>query len=201
MDYCKKEFTVLGDYVPLMKKVAQVACEKYSKGFKMPYLFEEYACLNFDYPKMKSEKITREGIAFRLNLPESPFKLDKEQIGRSLPPLLIQSIDSTVIKHLIILLDKEISEECGFATIHDCVFFPKDVITPDRIQELWNEALIITYKKFGRLYEWIIGIFKLNPEDADKYLKIAEEAYGKWQSNVKNPDYLDKLWMSTDLEY
>jgi hypothetical protein len=212
---CKKEFRVLMDYVLLMKKVAQVACEKYPKGFKMPYIFEENAWLHFDYPKMASKQLscprsilsrkkqgTTKDYDIYLKLPKTPFQLDKKQIKLSLPPLLIHSIDSTVIKHLIILLDKKIPEGHGFATIHDCVFFPKDVITPDCIQELWNEALKLTYQSFEPLYKWIIEeILKPNPEKAGKYLNIAEEAYKEWKIKVDNPDYLNKLWMSTDLEY
>lgn len=219
MSHCKKKFRVLREYVSLMKKVAQVACEKYPKGFKMPYIFEENAWLNFDYPKMsksgdKSKRVRLQLNSYRtefyLKLPESPFQLDEKQIKRSLPPLLIHSIDSTVIKHLILLLDEEISkkekssqeeEKYGFATIHDCVFFPKDVITFERIQKLWKEALMLTYKSFEPLYKWIIDILKTNNHTPRTHLDRAEKAYQDWQSNVENPDFLDKLWMSTDKEY
>lgn len=167
---------------------------------------------------------------------------------------------------------------------HDCVFFPKDVITFERIQGLWNEALRLTYKSFEPLYKWIIDILKINNnipiigllfreidyngelagilclresvrdsqlnnipiiwlllqkidciagtlflrkrlmdwkvyvifdsipfmasiifllklKNRLPHLKCAKEAYETWKNNVEDQDFLNKLWMSTDLEY
>lgn len=212
---CKQDFPVLDYYVPLMQTVAKIACQKWGT-LRLPYIFEQDAWLNFDRPKMKSTTIKtsrqfpkrkRQYYSVTLQFPDSPVEngrfvqADEKEIARSLPPTLIHSIDSAIVKHLILLLDREFPQRYGFATIHDCVIFPKEVISSDRIQELWNESLRLTYQSLGVLLSRIVEILSLNPDLSGKYLDIAREAYQKWQSNVCDRSFLARLWMSTSLEY
>lgn len=208
---CSQEFPVLTNYVKLMQKVAKIACKKLG-SFKLPYLFESHLSINFDYPKAESKTITcirnyadnksnQKTYSFNLQYPQKPREIDQKRVTKALPPLLIHSIDSAIIKHLIILLDQKLPPEYGFATIHDCIIFPKTIIDPVQIQQLWNQAWRLTYQQFGTLYDWIIYILQLDSKNSQLELKSVEIAYTKWQKNLNNPAYLQKLWLNTSIEY
>lgn len=185
-------------------------------SFQLPYIFEPEGWLNFDYPVMNTTtiKFTRTNTkkervfySVTLQFPESQtindrfVEVDIKKIKKSLPPLVIHSIDSAIIKNLIILLDQKLPHGYGFATIHDCLIYPQDIITREEVQQLWNEALRLTYKSFGRLLSYIIEIFETDPKKSQKYLPIVTSAYQKWQQNVKNDNFLNNLWLSTSDEW
>jgi len=185
-------------------------------SFKLPYIFEAEGWLNFDYPVMNTSTIkftrtnTKKDRVFysvTLQFPKSQtindrfVEVDIKKIKKSLPPLVIHSIDSAIIKNLIILLDQKLPPGYGFATIHDCLIYPKDIITREEVQQLWNEAWRLTYKSFGRLLNYIIEIFKKDEQKSHPYLPLAISAYEKWQKNVQDERFLNSLWLSTSDEW
>lgn len=212
---CEDEFPILKTYVKLMKKVAKIASKKLG-SFQLPYIFEDDAWLNFDHPLQKSITIktsrqTPNGkrkdysvtLQNAISLVENGrfVTVNPKEVGKTLPPTVIHSIDSAIIKHLILLLDQELPAEYGFATIHDCLLYPKGFICLDRLQQLWNLSLQLTYKSLGPLYCKIIEILRLDAKEAEKYLHLAEEIYDLWQSNVSDRLFVDNLWLSTSIEY